>query len=340
MLFVFLIINVFQLNSHNVESFYSRKLYPLVSHLASPIGRVSWSVGDVFYMVIVGVLLVQLGVFIFSILNKERRRTLPLHFWSLCNGMLLILILFKVSWGINYYRVPLRDYLALNAHSATRDELLQTTQDFIITTNELRRKLIGAEINRKAIREEVVDFVKEDTLLNGYLHKDNGLNIKAPISSSIVNYFLVSGYFNPFSLEAQVNQNTPWMSFPFTAVHELGHKMGIGFEDECNFLAFYLLKDHDNISFKYSAYYSAVRYLLLSVSQVAPQEYANLYQSLSSLVKIDMQEERSFWLKQQTLYGELTSDVYQNYLILNNQPEGLIRYNLFVELLLAFNALG
>lgn len=340
MLFVFLIISVFQLNSQHVEQFYSRKLYPLVSYLASPLGGISWSVGDVFYLVIAGVLLAQLGVFIFSILNKERRRNSPLHFLSLCNGILLILILFKVSWGMNYYRVPLRDYLALNAHSASQDELVQTTRDFIKTINELRRELVGAGVNRKVMSQEIVDYVKADTLLNGYLHKDSGLTIKAPISSSIVNYFLVSGYFNPFSLEAQVNQNIPWMSYPFTAVHELGHKMGIGFEDECNFLAFYLLKDHDNMSFRYSAYYSAVRYLLLSVSQVVPQEYEGLYQALSALVKGDMQEERNFWLQQQTLYGELTSDVYQNYLILNNQPEGLIRYNLFVELLLAFNSLG
>src|SRR5690606_8922885 len=96
LLFVFLIISVFQLNSQHVEQFYSRKLYPLVSYLASPLGGISWSVGDVFYLVIAGVLLAQLGVFIFSILNKERRRNSPLHFLSLCNGILLILILFKV----------------------------------------------------------------------------------------------------------------------------------------------------------------------------------------------------------------------------------------------------
>src|SRR5690606_14010320 len=116
-------------------------------------------------------------------------------------------------------------------------DYLEVLDKYIQRANQLREELQLEDLDRTQAKKELEKLMEADALFAGVLSKTQ-VRTKAPISSELISYFTVTGYFNPFTQEVQVNQQIPIASYPFTVVHELAHQMGIGFEDECNFIAF------------------------------------------------------------------------------------------------------
>src|SRR5690606_22496256 len=159
--------------------------------------------------------------------------------------------------------------------------------------NDIREKIDLENQQRKGVRKDLEEWVRQDTQFYDILSRSQ-IHGKAPISSTAVSYFTVSGYFNPFTLEVQVNQHIPMASYPFVTVHELAHQMGIGFEDECNFIAFRKLLVHEDEWYRYSACYAAIQYLLYPLYEEI--ELFEQYKAmLSPQVQKDLDEERAFW---------------------------------------------
>ena len=57
-------------------------------------------------------------------------------------------------------------------------------------------------------------------------------SVKNSILSTPLSYMGFSGYINPFTLEAQINVNTPQLYLPTTICHEIAHQMGYSAENE------------------------------------------------------------------------------------------------------------
>lgn len=103
--------------------------------------------------------------------------------------------------------------------------------------------------------------------------------------------------------------------------------MGIGFEDECNFMAFLYLKDADHSWYRYSAYLSITKYLLGDLAVIDPVAFEELKNELSEPVRMDIRQEQEHWEKYISLSSEISNVLYSLYLKGNNQPEGLNRYS-------------
>ena len=63
------------------------------------------------------------------------------------------------------------------------------------------------------------------------VQKENALkyhfrSAKPSLFSYIGNYLGYTGYYNPFTGEAQVNTTVPLFIQPFTTCHEMGHQLG------------------------------------------------------------------------------------------------------------------
>src|SRR5690606_33069607 len=121
----------------------------------------------------------------------------------------------------------------------------------------------------------------------------------------------------------------------FTVVHELSHQMGIGFEDECNFIAYKKLKDNPSIWFRYSAYYQSVQYLLRSLYYVDKEVFEEYKLKLSQTVRDDLRAEQLFWAGYTGWITDLSSLFYDQYLKHNNQLEGMARYGMVSRLIIA-----
>ncbi|HLT87748.1 MAG TPA: DUF3810 domain-containing protein [Sphingobacterium sp.] len=318
-----------------VEQYYSLQFYPLFSHLPKLLfGWLPFSIGDIFYVLLSGSLL---WIAISSVMALAKRR------WGIAQRRLMqfVLILlgayiyFYVSWGLHYYRVPLQQQLGLQIDTIVQEDYIEILDRYITEINQLREQLDTSMMDKTRTRYELQQLMIESGDRLPMLSRTQ-VKAKQPLSGTLVSYFTVTGYFNPFTQEVQVNGIMPKTSYPFTVVHELAHQMGIGFEDECNFIAFLMLRDHSNIWYRYAAYYETVQYLLRPLYFQDETLYESYVAKLSEAVRRDYAEERLFWQRYYGTFNRLTNLFYGSYLRHNNQPEGMARYSLMSRLVIAW----
>ncbi|QNL49003.1 DUF3810 domain-containing protein [Olivibacter sp. SDN3] len=324
-------------NAVYVERFYSGKIFPVFAIIGQTLYK--WtpvSIGDLLYVICS---LIGLVLFVKAIIYIFRRIYLMalIQVISILNITLFIVMLFYLLWGGNYFRVPLEVRMALDMEVKESCELLETAAFCIDQANKYR-KLIREEdflIDNRAIFKRATQLLQENAKLKPFLFVYLP-TVKEPISDLLINYAMVSGYFNPFTQETQVNSSMPVFSKPFTACHELGHQSGIGFEDEANLVGFILCTQSDDALFQYSAYYHAMAMLLRQVYLEDKHSYLNLIQLIDKEVLLDVEDEQNYWEKFSGLVNDAGSVFYNQYLLLNNQPEGLRRYDRMTKLLIAW----
>lgn len=319
-----------------IEEYYSRGYYRYWQWV--PKAFFSWvpfSVGDVFYLLAFLFMLSLVWRAVAALL--QRKWTFAWHRSLLVVSSAMIFYhLFYLGWGLNYYRVPLAKHFELDLENISKEDYYATLDDLISQANSLSQVLDRTGLSRAGVANELVQLMKVDTVFSPVLSKTQVV-AKQPISSSLVSYFAVTGYFNPFTNEVHVNQKAPILGYPFTVVHELAHQMGIGFEDECNFIAFQTLAVHPNRWYRYSAYYEAIQYFLRPIRVWDKERFDRYMERLDPLIKSDFQQEYAYWEAYRGWVNALSSVFYESYLQHNNQPEGSERYSMMNRLIIAWN---
>lgn len=338
LLFLCLFFFWFRQSPARVEGYYSNGFYPLIASVQQLLwGWVPFSVGDVFYVLIVCSLLCLLWQ---SVRKFFRRRWGDGLFGiaTLVNTILGLFVFFQLSWGLNYYRQPLSVALEIGDVKPVFADFLETTIHCIDSANALRAQLSDADFERsnREVFDEAGRLMLREWELSDALFVSRP-RAKSPLLNAVGNYMGVSGYFNPFSHEAHVNTAMPMHSRPFTTCHELAHQAGIGFEDEANFVGYLLASGSDDKLFRYSGYYAAMIILLRDIYFHDIRLYEEFRSRISPSVLFDAEKNNAFWAKYMGHIQNISSTVYTSYLEANNQPEGLERYNRMVQLLVAWN---
>lgn len=324
----------FKEDARLVEQLYSRGFYPIWSYVY--VFLCSWipfSVGDLVY---VGIFLTFIYLF-FNGINKLISRNILVakrRFLQLLLLGLTLYNLFYINWGLHYFRIPLSEQLGLQTEQITEAEHEEVLFRYIKYANELRDNIDFNQKHKWGVRGDITEYLQQDTVFDRVLSKTQ-IHAKVPLSSNLMSYFAVSGYFNPFTMEAHINEAMPLVTYPFVTVHELAHQMGIGFEDECNFIAFIKLYQHKDIWYRYAAYYSAIESLIMPYRNDKGR-MEDIRRRLSPKVLADFQEEREFWLQYRGPIDAVSAWFYNYFLQHNNQPEGLVRYSMMSKLIVAW----
>lgn len=334
-LVVILLLSWIKYSPSIVEEYYSRQFYPVFSYLPKLlVGWLPFSVGDIVYVLLSGSLL-WLAVALVIALFKRKWRSGQKRAMQLVLLVLVTYIYFYVSWGLHYYRVPIQEQMGLQVDTVIQTEYVEIVERYVQELNHLRARLDTTAMDKVAARTELERLMRNSGDRLPMLSHTQ-IRAKQPLSSELVSYFTVTGYFNPFTQEVQVNGIMPKTSYPFTVVHELAHQMGIGFEDECNFIAFLMLQDHANVWYRYAAYYETVQYLLRPLYFQDKTLYESYVAKLSTDVRRDYAAENLFWQPYRGAFNRLTNLFYGSYLRHNNQPEGMARYSLMSRLVIAW----
>jgi len=332
----YLCLGFFQTDTASVESIYAETIFPKLSYISKFLfGYIPWSVGDIFYVFAVALLLILIYRGIQELFHK-RYLAAGRQLLYFLNMVFLLYHIFTINWGLNYYRLPIEKYLKLEREQYKLADYLEFLQIQIDSANTLRAavQLDEKKPSFSDIQTEITEFVKQDTFLKGYA-ANTQVRLKSSLWVRAASAVGVSGYLNPFTLEAHINTEAPAFSLPFTAVHELAHQQGIGFEDEANFVAYSRLIHAKNAGFRYAAYYQAVSYLLLELRAINPKLFEAYYQQLSPAVLGDIKKERDFWRQHTGWISDLSGIFYNQYLQQNNQQEGVARYNRMTRLILS-----
>ena len=161
-------------------------------------------------------------------------------------------------------------------------------------------------------------------------------SIKPSLFSGIGHYFGFTGYYNPFSGEAQVKTSVPVFVKPFILCHEIGHQLGYAKENEANMVAFLSGRISDNDEFRYSTYFDAYTYAVRELLRYDTTRFKELRTTVHPQFKKDYKTYLDYIYNNRNVVEPLMSDFYDRYLKLNNQPMGKATYNEVVAWLIAY----
>ncbi|WP_306352130.1 DUF3810 domain-containing protein [Flavobacterium sp. '19STA2R22 D10 B1'] len=320
-----------------VEHYYSNGIYPYLSKfLRFTFGKIPFSFGDILYTIVILAV-----IHWFWKTRKNWKSNLKNQILSVTSFISVGYFLFYFLWAINYNRVPLYEKMNLNK-DYSEAELLSFTEKLISKTNSIQ-----VSITSDTTQKVVIPYHPQQIFgktLNGYNHLADQYDfftytpssIKASLFSTPLSYMGFSGYLNPFTNEAQVNDKIPLYQFPLTTCHEMAHQIGYASESEANFIGFLASVKNEDIYFQYSGYINALKYCLNIYKEYSPATFEKLIQKINPGILKNIEESHLFWLRYNTPIEDFFKVFYDNYLKLNQQKEGLETYAKFIGLLVNY----
>jgi hypothetical protein len=333
-------IKLFSLFPYAVERYYSNGFYPLISScLRFLLGWIPFSAGDILY-VLAGIWLLRALWQFFSRLFRKQltRRVFATMTIKFAYGTLVIYVIFNLFWGLNYNRVPMMKTLGLDASPYTTAELRKLTELIIIQTNSFDssgrsgRKLL---LKKRYLFNEAIKAYRSTAVFDPTLTY-RPPSVKPSLFSYLGNYLGFTGYYNPFSGEAQSNTTVPAFVQPFTTCHEIGHQLGYAKENEANFAGFLSARHSPNPAFQYSLYFDMLSYSLREMQLRDSLQAKELKAKLNPGVLGDFRELKLFYQRYDNMIEPVIRVLYSNYLRANDQPQGMKTYNQVVAMMMAY----
>ncbi|NRF40980.1 DUF3810 domain-containing protein [Pedobacter foliorum] len=309
-----------------IENIYSEGIYQISSVAQRFISSlVPFALGDFLYLLLILFVIWSLFLFYKKIvvksLKKEDRVRIPLQ---VLNFILILYLLFKILWGLNYSRPSISKQLGISDEKYNTTELVLLGKFFINKLNHLQK----VQKTRSSITE------LETKAKAGYdkmeqtnpIFKYRSPAVKPVLNSWIVTKIGIEGYYNPLSGEANVNTRLPSISLPFVTCHEIAHQLGIGREDEANLIGYLVASNSTDPNFQYSASYAMLKSILFEIRIKSQEDYDTLYATINAGTIQDFKNDRDFWRKYNNeMFGYL--DVaFDRFLKLNNQQKGTDSY--------------
>ena len=147
-----------------------------------------------------------------------------------------------------------------------------------------------------------------------------------------------TGFFCPFTAEANVNTDFPAALFAATVAHELSHQRGVAKEQEANFVAVLASLESGDADYGYSACMMAYVHLGNALAGVNPEALGMIYSGLDAGVKADLRENNAYWARFETPVQAVTNTVYEGFLQSYGQTLGMRSYGACVDLLVNYYA--
>lgn len=316
-----------------VEAVYSLGVYPWIGRASRAFtGMLPFSLGDLLYLAL-GAWLLWSVVAIFRRVKAGGIRAL--RPWKTAVIWLGVYIFFNVLWGLNYNRLGISNQLKLEVTEPESGELSTLCQSLLDQTNRYARFGQPSDtVSHHRIRQSArtAFFSLSDSL--PFL-RYAPTSVKGSLFGVLGNYLGYTGYFNPLTGEAQVNEHVPRVLSGFVTCHEIAHQLGYAKENEANFVGFLAARSSADSLLRYSAYFDMFLYANNQLYlEDSIQALRNL-RALDPVAQRDLAELRAFRIRYHTVVEDWVDRFYHQYLRLNQQPEGRKSYGRVVLWLLA-----
>ncbi len=335
-----IIIRLFAQNHYHVEKFYTNNFYYFFAiTLRFLFGWIPFSIGDVLYFVAGCWLFWKLVKNISPFFKKRFTKKLLLQKTrKLVFIFIIIYIVFNIFWGLNYNRKGIAWQLHLPKIEYDTMHLKIMQQLLLQKVNETKKILVAKKIlypGKKELFKRAKSCYDEAAVFYPFM-KYKIQSVKSSLYGWLGNYLGFTGYYNPFTGEAQVNATVPKFLLPYITLHEMGHQIGYAKEDEANFSGYLAAVNSNDTLFQYSAYLDLFVYANREVYYFDSTASKLAATQLSPEVKGDILEWRRFNKKYTSVFEPAISWLYGKYLQVNQQPNGLRSYNEVIATLMAY----
>lgn len=325
-----------RLDNEWVEIIYVPIIYnPLSTFIGLLTSSVSFSVTEM--------LIVLATAFAVYYIIKNIKRPLLLLVNFLCTAAVM-LFMFEMCMGLNYYRYEAKEYLDLDVKNSSATELESLCKRLADDMNETRRLcetdengvMVLSDKNRIQTSESARDAYESLSVKYRFLEKVDIRN-KPLLSSRLFSYFMTTGLYFPYTFESNINVDVPEHTIPATMCHELTHYRGFMRENEANFLGYLACMESERPDFRYSASLMAFEYAYPKLYDEDKEKAKAIANTLDEGILNDIRASSEYWAKfEKTVTSEVSDKVYDGYLNANGQSSGLKSYGEMVDLLIAY----
>lgn len=344
-----LAISLFSIFPEQVERLYSVGIYPGIASTQRVLTKwVPFSIGDIMYTWLVTALLVAAVRGGIRIYRKQYSQAMFIHFiFRAAKTILWVYIIFKSVWGLNYDRLGIAYQLRITQTMYSKEEATQLTNQLIDSLNACRRQMKDSILPAPAldtIYREAYRSYQTVSIQYPFLNYRNR-SVKESLFSWLGDYMGFSGYYNPFTGEAQLRTDIPRVLVPYIACHEMAHQLGYASESEANFVGYLAASASKDVYFRYSVYLDLFSYaqgqeVMMYGKEKDFKQFEQVIKQnrerMDTLVKKDRKEIREFFNKRKNRISPAMSGLYDQYLKMNKQLQGVNSYDEVIGWLIGY----
>lgn len=308
-------------------------------------GRISGilpvSAAELIYAALAVILLVHLVVEVCRIARRpEKMQRLYRLIMSFLSVGLFLYGGFCLLWGVFYAGSDFQADMGLWAEPVSTEELYDVTAYFASLANTY-----ASETSRDengcfwAEREELFNAstcIYEPTAEQFPCLDGPPLRAKEMLFSRFMSWINFTGFFFPFTGEANLNVDAPLCLLPSTIAHELAHQRGVAPEDEANFAAVLACLNSDYADYRYSGALLALIHLGNALYDADPALWEELRGTYGEAVLADLRQNNAYWQQFETKAAAVSEGVYEGFLASYGDERGLKSYGACVDLLVAY----
>lgn len=287
-----------------------------------------FSVGDWLYALVGLLIFIGLIRCLWLLFKSNDKRKLLISIpFKLVRIVLYIYIVFMLLWGLNYSRAGISSQLNIQPLPYSTEDVCNLSLKLIVELNKSRKQLDSfpqTDSSVAGIYDIAVQAYQKTALRYSFLRYKYPV-IKGSLYTHWSSLIGFTGYYNPFTGEAQVRTDLPRILLPFIACHEAAHQIGYADESEASFVALIVSENTDNVYLRYSALIDLYRYTRLELFM--RNTYPDGPEKLSKGVKNDLMYIHDFFKREAFNQSETITNAYDMYLRANGLKKGMESYN-------------
>jgi len=315
--------------------------WPWVRRIQPLTHAVSFSVAEVLILL---AFVLPLGLFVREIFRMRRTCRIGHGIYRVLAGLLAIVLTVVASltlfWGANYYADGFQERSGIFAQGATVEELERVTLLFAEGLNRAaplverdEEGVFSASIEQ--IFAESVDAFRNIEEIFPFLAQRD-FEPKPLASSPLWAMTDYSGFYFPFTGEANINVIAPRSQIPATVLHEFVHQRGIASENEANFVAILAGVMSENPIFVYSSYLMGYLYLSNALHRVSPERFRAIHETLAEYVFADFADIRAHRERRNPVVAQAMDRLNDAMLRGYGEESGILSYGEVVDLLIVY----
>lgn len=254
----------------------------------------------------------------------------------------IFLIIFMLMHGFNYARLPAAVIFDLPVKERPADDLAKTakwlTQEAAAIRADLSEDDQGVFTLGSSLKQTMLDVnVAYDRAEQDWpALRGHNIRPKGVILSHYWSYTGITGMYDPFLGEANVNIDQPAYSLPDTIAHEVAHTRGFAREDEANFVAFLTGLYAENNDYKYSVMLDTWIRITNRLYQADREAYNEVASGLTDAMRRDLAAGSAYWQQFEGPVQEASNQANNLFLQANMQTDGVQSYGRMIDLVLAW----
>ena len=247
---------------------------------------------------------------------------------------------FSLLWGVNYYAESFQQQSGVYARESTPEELAQVTESFARQLADCAGRVRRDENGLFAeSRDEI--FADSVRVFDGVYDAFPCLRMEDRVPkgvrfSTALSAMDFTGFYFPFTGEANLNIDSPACYLPSTIAHEMAHQRGIASEQECNFIAIAASTTAQSPAYRYSGWLMGFTYLSNALYRADQEAWKQVRVLLPDTVVADLRDNSAYWAEFEGPVNDAAQKVYDSFLKSSGESRGTQSYGTVVDMLMAY----